>query len=499
MRRAAAVIGAALALLSPRAMGGDGCLSCHQGLGDKPSALWSHDVHARHGVGCAGCHGGNPASEDMEKAMSRDAGFLGKPAGDAISLMCARCHADSARMASLGAAVRTDQFALLQQSVHGRLALDGKQRILQCTACHGAHGILPVADPASPVGPLRVTATCASCHSNAAYIRRYNPALPVDQLEKYRTSVHGVRNAAGDARAAQCVSCHGNHGILPAHDVRSSVYPTNLPATCARCHSNAALMASYGIPTDQYEKYAKSVHGIALLVKKDLGAPACNSCHGNHGAAPPGVESISQVCGTCHALNADLFAASPHKRAFDAGGLPECETCHGKHDIAPATAAMLGVGGGAVCTRCHSGGDSGYVAAAAMRRLADSLSVSDSTAHALVDEAEQKGMEIAEAKFRLRDARQAALESRTTVHAFDTPRFAAVVGKGLTVTSAVADEAAKSVAEYYFRRIGLGVATLIITLLAVSLFLYIRRLERRQAAGKRAEQGFSTMKEDTHT
>ncbi|HTO94033.1 MAG TPA: cytochrome c3 family protein [Bacteroidota bacterium] len=497
--RTAALLGAALLVIAPGAIAADACLTCHQGLGDRPSALWAHDVHARHGVTCAGCHGGDPASEDMEKAMSRDAGFTGKPAGDAISLMCARCHADSSRMASFGAHIRTDQFALLQQSVHGRLALDGKERIVQCTTCHGSHGILPVADPAAPVSPLHVAATCASCHSNAKYIRAYNPALPVDQLEKYRTSVHGARNAAGDARVAECASCHGNHGILSARDVRSSVYPTNIPATCAACHANASLMASYGIPADQYDKYTKSVHGLALLVKKDLGAPACNSCHGNHGAAPPGVESISQVCGTCHALNADLFAKSPHKSAFDAGGLPECETCHGKHDIAPASTAMLGVGEGALCTRCHSEGDPGYLAAAAMKRLSDSLAASDSAAGALVEDAEQKGMEIAEAKFHLRDARQAVLEARTTVHAFDEPRFAAVIGKGLAVTTAVADEGTKAVAEYYFRRIGLGVATLIITLLAVSLYLYIRRLERRQAAGGGREPGFPTMKEDTHT
>jgi len=497
--KTAAFICALLLFVVPRAAGGDACLTCHRGLGDKPSALWAHDVHARHGVSCAGCHGGNAASDDMEKAMSPAAGFTGKPAGDAISLLCARCHADSSRMASFGAHVRTDQIALLQQSVHGRLALDGKERILQCTTCHGAHGVLPVADPASPVNPLRVAETCASCHSDARYIRRYNPSLPVDQLEKYRTSVHGVRNAAGDPRVAQCVSCHGNHGILPAADVRSRVYPTNIPGTCAVCHANAALMAPYGIPTDQYDKYAKSVHGVALLVKKDMGAPACNGCHGNHGAVPPGVESIAEVCGTCHALNADLFARSPHKAAFDAGGMPECETCHGNHDIAPATAAMLGVGEGALCARCHSEGDPGYAAAAAMRLLSDSLAASDSAARALVEEAEQKGMEIGEAKFRLRDARQAVLEARTTVHAFDRPRFAAVVAKGLAVTTTVTDEATKSIAEYYFRRIGLGVATLIITLFAVSLYLFVRRLERRQAAGRGGASGLPIMKEDTHT
>ncbi len=481
----------ALVLLLPaipsRADTRDGCLTCHQGLGDRPSALFAHDIHARYGVTCAGCHGGDASTDDMEQAMNKTAGFIGKPAGDGISVMCARCHSDSAAMAGYHSSIPTGQFAALQQSVHGRLSLTGKERIVQCTTCHAAHGILAVSDSSSPVHPLNVVATCTSCHNNAKYIRQYNPGLAVDQLEKYRTSVHGVRNAAGDGRVAECASCHGSHGILQAKDVRSRVYPTNLPGTCASCHSDPEHMRGYGIPTDQFAKYSRSVHGVALLQKKDLGAPACNSCHGNHGATPPGVESISKVCGTCHALNADLFSSSPHKGAFDAASLPECETCHGNHEILPATSALLGVGPDAVCSRCHSAGDAGYRTAAAMRVLVDSLESGEKSARSLVEEAEQKGMEIAEAKFRLRDTRQAGLEARTMVHSFDGARFAAVIGKGLATNSSVSEEAAKTVQEFYFRRIGLGVATLIITVLAVSLYVYVRRIERRQAGeGKKA-------------
>jgi predicted CXXCH cytochrome family protein len=481
----AAALALSLLLSAPSsgARAEDGCLTCHRGLGDKPSSLFAHDVHARHGVTCAGCHGGDAATDDMEKGMNKGAGFVGKPAGDEISRMCARCHADTTVMAGFHSHLPTGQFAELQGSVHGRLSLSGKERMVQCTTCHGAHGILAASDPLSPVNPLKIVATCTSCHANANFIRQYNPALAVDQLEKYRTSVHGARNAAGDPRVAECASCHGSHGILPAKDVRSRVYPTNLPGTCAGCHSDPGHMRGYGIPTDQFAKYARSVHGTALLGKRDLGAPACNGCHGNHGATPPGVESISKVCGTCHALNADLFSSSPHKGAFDAAGLPECETCHGNHEILPATAALLGTGPDALCTRCHASGDSGYVTAGMMRVLADSLHAGESSARALVEEAEQKGMEIAEAKFRLRGSHQAELESRTMVHAFSGQKFAAVIGKGLETNASVTEEASKTVHEFYFRRIGLGVATLIITVLAVSLYLYIRRIERRQAAG----------------
>ena len=91
-------------------------------------------------------------------------------------------------------------------------------------------------------------------------------------------------------------------------------------------------------------------------------------------------------------------------------------------------------------------------------------------------------MEIGEAKFRLRDARQSRLEARTMVHAFDAERFAVVVDKGLVTASGVSAEASGAIQEYYFRRIGLGVATLIITIVGLSLYRLIRRLERRQAA-----------------
>jgi predicted CXXCH cytochrome family protein len=458
----------------------DQCLTCHEALADKPSTLFKHDVHYQKGVGCADCHGGDRSTDDMERAMDKAKGFIGVPKGDQISEVCANCHASAEKMKQLRSALQTTQFSDLQASVHGRLSTTGKERIVQCITCHNAHGIVSVKNAASPVYPLNIVKTCTKCHADAAFMQTYNPSLPVDQLEKYRTSVHGMRNAKGDSKTAECASCHGSHQILPAADVRSKVYPTNLPGTCATCHSNAGYMKAYGIPTDQYEKYSKSVHGVALLQKHDLGAPACNKCHGNHGATPPGVESISKVCGTCHALNADLFSSSPHKKAFDERKLPECETCHGNHEIIAATNKLLGTTPEAVCTKCHSEQErpKGYEVAGTMRRLIDSLQSSEAHAGLLVEEAEQKGMEIGEAKFKLRDVRQARLEARTKVHSFNEEQFREVTAKGFSAASVVGEEAQGAIDEYYFRRLGLGVSTLIITIVAISLYLFIRRMER---------------------
>lgn len=469
-------------LLAGRTLARDTCFECHDALGDKPSVLFKRDVHFAKGLSCADCHGGNPRTDDAERAMDKAAGFIGVPRGDAISERCASCHSNPETMQKFGSRLPTNQWELLQTSVHGKLAITGKEHIAQCTTCHNAHGIVSVKNPASPVYPLNVVKTCATCHANASFMRTYNPSLPVDQLEKYRTSVHGMRNAKGDAKTAECASCHGSHDIRSAKDLKSKVYPTNLPATCSTCHSNPEYMKGYNIPTDQYEKFARSVHGIALLQKRDVGAPSCNDCHGNHGATPPGVESISKVCGTCHALNADLFSSSPHKQAFDALKLPECETCHGNHEIVAATNELLGTTPEAVCSRCHSPTDrpKGYAAAAAMRHLTDSLEASEQQARALIEEAEQKGMEVSEAKFKLREARQARLEARTMAHAFNEERFRETIGKGLVAAAFVAAEGRAAVDEYYFRRIGLGISTLIITVLAVALYLFIRRLESRQ-------------------
>ena len=461
----------------------DECYNCHSELGGEPAEHFKNDIHFQHGLSCSDCHGGNSKTDDMDAAMSSKAGFKGVPKGNDISEVCAKCHASSEKMMSFGAKIPTNQFALLKTSVHGKLSINGKDRIVQCITCHGAHGIVEVTDPHSPVYPLNIPKTCSKCHSNSVFMRNYNPGLPIDQYDKYRTSVHGILNGKGDPKPAQCVSCHGSHGILATDNPNSSVYITNIPETCSNCHSNKKYMKKYNIPTDQYEKYSKSVHGIALLKKKDTGAPACNSCHGNHAATPPGISSISKVCGTCHALNAELFSSSPHKAVFDKNNYPECETCHSNHLIITATDKLLGVSKDAVCSKCHTPEKNpvGYKVAKEMKSLIDSLEIAQKYANSLIDNAEQKGMEVEDEKFELRDAHQALLEAKTAVHSFNEKKFDdIVVGKGLKVTSKVTKEAQASIDDYYFRRKGLAVALAITILLAFGLYMFIKRLERNQ-------------------
>lgn len=476
------LIAAALGFYSLCQAKDDQCFICHQVQDDSPSKQYAHDIHHSKGISCAGCHGGKSDTDDMEAAMNKSSGFIGIPKGDIKTEVCIKCHSNEKVMKTFGSSLPVNQFDLLKASVHGKISVSGNSRILQCTDCHKAHGIMPVNSPLSPVYPLNVPKTCAKCHSDAVYMRTYNPSLPTDQYQKYLISRHGKLNSKGDPKPAECVSCHGGHDISHVGDPNSRVYKIKLPYTCSGCHSNKEYMSGYDIPTNQFEKYSRSVHGKALLEKNLSGAPACNDCHGNHAATPPGVTSISQVCGTCHPLNLELFAGSPHKIAFDKNNYPECETCHGNHEIITAALSLTGESIRSACSKCHSSNKNskGYLAAETMQLFWDSLYNSISNAKILIGEARQKGMEISEAEFKLRDVNQAVQEARTTIHSFNQDKFKEVVkDKGLKVTGEVLNEAKGAVHEYYFRRIGLAVSIGIMSLLAVALFFYIRQLDNK--------------------
>ncbi len=376
-------------------------------------------------------------SDDMDIAMSKEKGFIGVPSKVKRYEVCVNCHANEQKMKSFGSNIPTDQFEKLKNSIHFQPSFNNQGPMADCITCHSVHDIKSVKDPLSKVYPTRITELCGSCHSSAEFMKHYNPALPVDQVAKYKTSVHGSLNAKGNPDAAECASCHGSHEIQPVKDSRSLVYATNIPSVCSNCHSDAKLMAKYKIPTDQYKNYVQSVHGIALLEKGDLSSPSCNDCHGNHGAVPPGVESISKVCGTCHVLNMELFEQSPHKKAFDEHNYPECESCHGNHLVKQATDDMVGTQKPAVCVQCHSSEENkkGFLVAGEMKMLIDSLKNKDSVTTKILDEANQKGMDVSDATFSLKDVRQVLIQSRTTIHAFNLDKFKEQINEGFTIVN----------------------------------------------------------------
>ncbi len=275
---------------------------------------------------------------------------------------------------------------------------------LSCQDCHGGNPDPALAGNAEAAmskafkpNPFRgapkraeIPLFCGRCHSDPAYMKRFNPGLRVDQQEEYWTSQHGKSLKRGDEKVATCVDCHGVHGILAPANPASPVYPTHVAETCQRCHADAARMKGRRtvdgrpLPIDQYARWSRSVHAAALLEKGDLSAPTCNDCHGNHGATPPGLQSIALVCGQCHGREAQLFRASPKHQGFERhnqmiaeagasscaacheapapqaklGGvthLSECVSCHGNHGVMRPTVALLAPLPETPCAFCHEG------------------------------------------------------------------------------------------------------------------------------------------------
>jgi len=292
-------------LAAPRATAEEpvsSCIACH-GNSDffdaeavKIVAGFSQDVHAAAGISCHDCHGGNPDPALAEDLEAMDEHFPGNP-------------------------------------------YRGKPE------------------------RAAIPALCGRCHSDIEYMRRFNPRARVDQLEEYWTSRHGQRLRAGDERVATCSDCHGAHGILGPGEPASPVHPRQVAETCGKCHADAERMKGYTLadgrplPVDQYPRWRLSVHAEAMYEREDLSAPTCNDCHGNHGATPPGIQSVSFVCGQCHGREAEIFRHSPKWEGFEThneliaeAGADGCESCH--EDLPAGAAATVG-GSFGECSTCH--------------------------------------------------------------------------------------------------------------------------------------------------
>lgn len=363
-------------------------------------------------------------------------------------------------------------------------------RGLSCNDCHGGD---PNADTKEGAKDPRkgylgkpktldIPAYCGKCHSDANLMKRFNPSLRVDQEREYYTSVHGKLLKTGETRVATCISCHSVHGIRAITDPLSSVYPSNVAETCAKCHASADYMRGFGIPSDQYDKYKTSVHAKALYEKQDLSAPTCNDCHGNHGATPPGIASVANVCGQCHARQAELFQTSPHKAAFDQRELGECITCHSNHAISRPGDQMIGTNNGSLCINCHKPGDKGFVAAGQMRSRIDELIASIDKATAIINTAERAGMEVSRPKFELKEATDALTHARVLIHSSSADEVEKVIGPGLQVSAKGYEAGVAALAERRFRREGLAVSLVFILFLAGLVYLKIRQIESRQQA-----------------
>ena len=224
------------------------CGSCHA-ASTRAFAISAHARATRAGAAaagavpsCAACHG----AHGVEPAR-----VAASPVAPArVNATCGACHVLAG----------TQERA----SVHGRAAARGAIGAPTCASCHGGHATRTLRDtlPSRPAAVARAATWgsvmarpdsvhalgvggalarselgCARCHASAAL--RRTRGWHADVVADYRASYHGLARAAGDRRAADCVSCHQAHGVRASRDRLSPTHPASRQATCGQCHAGA--------------------------------------------------------------------------------------------------------------------------------------------------------------------------------------------------------------------------------------------------------------------
>jgi len=410
-----------------------GCVDCHAKVDSKQAAIaddWRASIHAKEGVGCADCHGGDPTSDEITVGMAEARGFQGVPGrGETVGL-CGSCHANADRMRPYQ--VATDQYSKYFSSVHGqRLLIAADDRVAICSDCHGAHGVKPASDPTADVYPLNVPALCASCHADATKMQAYG--IPTDQYDVYKLSVHGTQLLEEqDLRAPTCASCHGSHAAKPPRS-------DEVVQVCGQCHTATQAL------------YEESAHARLEGV-----GPKCWTCHGTHDVSEPD-ESLflheggvpDYLCATCHSptdqslrLEMDRFEDPADRR---------CDTCHHERSlIYSQVEAIAGAIGGA-------------------RDAYD-------TALHRIDDAAALGMIVTDADVASQEARTELIKARAAVHTTKLTTISELTDAALAKSAAAQDLANSKLAESDFRRQAMVIVIALIALNVLVLMWLRRRL-----------------------
>lgn len=205
------------------------CIACHrtiEGVSYLEHNLidWEHSVHAKAGVNCEACHGGNPLQKDKEAAH---AGL--KPSTDPdspvyftrIPATCGACH--------------QAEYKAFQKSAHYR-QLERSGRGPNCVSCHGSMANHVLA-------PRDLEMSCILCHQQPTKARATILALThagssLKRLERALTEARAKRvdvatqeRAYRDARELHRRALEDWHTFRLSEVLKSSQEVTRQAAT----------------------------------------------------------------------------------------------------------------------------------------------------------------------------------------------------------------------------------------------------------------------------
>lgn len=329
------------------------CLSCHN------KALTKHAFHVnmvkafgRGGtpdVDCKGCHGTHEVqSPKIEGAKFNKSNII---------KACSKCHQ-----------AVTEKFT---ESEHHKAAEKGIKEAPLCLNCHKSNITRVSAGLDSVQLKLAQEQVCVSCHLDNPEVAD-KTVRGTKFIASYDKSIHGSALRGGNAKAANCVNCHGSHEMNKSISESSRVNKKNIEQVCAQCHAKVE------------KEFSTSVHAHAVL-KGNKDAPVCTDCHGEHDilkhtdpASPVSAKNVSQkVCGSCHAsvkmsekygLSTDRFKSfsdSYHGLSVRGGAIEvvNCASCHGAHSIkhsGDSTSTVSKENLVKTCGKCHPGANTRF-------------------------------------------------------------------------------------------------------------------------------------------
>lgn len=205
---------------------------------------------------------------------------------------CESCHVGKENVA--GQALRGVKFVgSFDQSVHGAALQAGTVEAANCVDCHGAHDMNRAMAANARMNKLHVADTCAKCHEKTA--------------AEFGASVHASALHKGNVDSATCTDCHGEHDIRKHTDPTSPVSAKNVAQeVCGNCHASLRLTQKYGLPSQSFQSFADSYHGLAVRGGA-VEVVNCASCHSSHAiksqkdpTSTINPANIVKTCGQCH-------------------------------------------------------------------------------------------------------------------------------------------------------------------------------------------------------
>jgi len=237
---------------------------------------------------------------------------------------CLRCHADPEEKVK----VRRDgsrNFIFIDSQVFEH-SVHGKQ---PCTGCHNNVAKLPHPNRC-PRASVVSSATSRSGRRKRT-IRTRNTSAWAWWCSRWKAtchSVHALPNKKDLSKTnAACHDCHDAHNIGTLGSLQRAEHRLKNPEVCGRCHEK------------EKAAYLASVHGKAIVEKKDAKSAVCSDCHTTHNIGSPKGDpmklAITQNCGSCHQDAQKTYFASYHGQVNRLGftNTAKCYDCHGGHGV----------------------------------------------------------------------------------------------------------------------------------------------------------------------